>query len=95
MRHIVFEESDQYKIAFLVKASAFKQSEIQSNYVSPLTDKGIPLGDMIAFTLEYNEVNKAPAKFIKEYLDTLLPALDSIQYLQQAFSFLSTIKSLH
>ena len=33
---------------------------------------------MIAFTLKYNPEGKAPAKFIKEYLENLLPALDSL-----------------
>lgn len=78
MRHILFEEADQYKIAILVKAASFKEAPIKDTYVNPLVNQGINLGDLIAFTLEYNDVGKAPAKFIKEYLDKLLPALDSI-----------------
>ena len=78
MRHICFEESDQYTVALLVKASAFKQSEILDNYVLPLNQQNVASKDLIAFTLKYNEVGKAPAKFIKEYLDNLLPALESL-----------------
>ncbi len=78
MRYYQFEPSDAHSIAVLVKSSAFKQQEIQSNYVTPLNVRGVPSKEIIAFTLKYNEVGKAPAKFIKEYLDKLLPALESL-----------------
>lgn len=78
MRHILFEEADQYKIAILVKAASFKEAPIKDTYVTPLVNQGVNLSDLIAFTLEYNDVGKAPVKFIKQYLDKLLPALDSI-----------------
>lgn len=78
MRHIVFGESEQFPIAVLVKGTAFNQQEIQNNYVNPLSDQGIDRSKVIAFTLKYNEAGKAPAKFIKEYLDNLLPALVSL-----------------
>ena len=78
MRHLIIEENTQYQIALLIKGAAFKAHEIQANYVLPLNHKGIASKDMIAFTLKYNETGKAPVKFIKEYLDNLLPALDSV-----------------
>ena len=78
MRHYQFEPSDAHSIAVLVKSSAFKQQEILSNYITPLNVRGVPSKEIIAFTLKYNEVGKAPAVFIKEYLDKLLPALESL-----------------
>ena len=83
MRHIIFQEATSYSIALLAKATAFKEQELLSNYVEPLVSRGLSKDSLIAFTLDYNDVGKAPAAFIKEYLDKLLPALDSlgVQYL--------------
>ena len=78
MRYITYEESDRYPVAILVKASSFKGQEILTNYVDFLTSAGIPIHDIISYSLKYNESNKAPASLIKEYLMELLPALDSI-----------------
>ena len=79
MRHHVFEEANSYSIAVLVKGTSFNKQELLNNYVAPLNQYGVPTKEVIAFTLRYNEVGKAPAKFIKEYLDKLLPALDSLR----------------
>lgn len=86
MRHVYWEDSDTYPVAVLIKRTAFNQQEILKNYIEPLKHRGIPLGDMIAFTLEYNESNKAPAGLIKEHLASLLLALESLgtQYLYVA-----------
>lgn len=78
MRHIIFEQSDSYKVAILVKASAFNKNEIQKNYLDPLVINGVDPGEVIAFNLPYNDVGKAPAKFIKEYLDQLMPELHGL-----------------
>lgn len=78
MRHIIFEEANSYSIALLIKPSAFNKQELIKNYVTPLNSSGVKSSDVIAFTVDYNDVGKAPAKFIKEYLDKLLPALDSL-----------------
>jgi DNA polymerase-1 len=78
MRHITFAQSDTYPIALLIKNTAFNQHEIQNAYVEPLLKKGLDLGDIVALDLKYNASNKAPVKLIKEYLEELLPALDSI-----------------
>lgn len=78
MRHIVFEEADSYKVALLVKASAFNSVAIKNNYVDTLQAEGIPLNTLVAFDLPYNEHGKAPAGMIKEYLGKLLKALEGI-----------------
>ena len=78
MRHHIFQESDRYKIAVLLKNTAFNKQEIQANYITPLNSKGVASKDLIAFTLDYNDQGKAPAGFVKSYLGNLLPALDSI-----------------
>lgn len=78
MRHLIFKEANTYSIAVLTKATAFNKSELRFNYIDPLVKRGVAEEEMIAFTLKYNPEGKAPAKFIKEYLDNLLPALDSL-----------------
>lgn len=78
MRHLLFEQASTYNIAILVKAAAFKQQEILSNYVDPLVKLGLSKSSMIGFTLDYDDTGKAPVKFIKAYLDKLLPALASL-----------------
>ena len=77
MRHIIFEEAPNYSIALLIKSSAFKQQELQTNYINPLNKQGVASKDVIAFTLKYSGKNIS-VKEIKEYLANLLPALDSL-----------------
>lgn len=83
MRHILFQEAETYSVAVLVKTAAFRESEIQKHYITPLLERGIPHSGLISFNLKYNESGKAPAGFIKEYLEYLLPALKQLgtQYL--------------
>lgn len=78
MRHILFQDSTRHSVALLVKSTAFKQHELEANYVAHLMSLGIPRGEMIAFTLDYDANGKAPVTFIKDYLGKLLPALDSL-----------------
>lgn len=78
MRHITFSASETYPIALLFKATAFNKDAILTNYVFPLELDGVQRSDVVAMNLAYNDAGKAPAKFIKEYLDELLPALESI-----------------
>ena len=78
MRHIQFEAADSHLIAILVKDASFNEKAIRTTYTIPLNTLGLLNREFIAFSLQYNEQNKAPVKFIKEYLNTLLPALDSI-----------------
>lgn len=78
MHHIIFKESPTYKIALLIKSIAFNARNLSLNYVSELTARGIPEEDVIAFTLKYSPDGKASVAFIKEYLNSLLPALASL-----------------
>ena len=80
MRHIIFKENPTgaYNIALLIKGTAFNQQDLRINYVQPLVDRGLNEEDIIAFTLKYDDAGKASAKVAKEYLNNLLPAMDSI-----------------
>lgn len=79
MRHLVWEDHSTYSTAVLVKASSFNKQEIENNYTNPLAySHKVDLKNVIAFTLSYNDNNKAPAAFIKEYLNNLLSALNSL-----------------
>lgn len=78
MNHHIFEENTAYKTAILVKASSFRKNDLVTNYVHPLSKQGVLPSDLIAFSLLYNEAGKAPVKLIKDYLNTLLKALDSL-----------------
>ena len=77
MRHHVFAESTTgyYKVALLIKGTAFNKQELMKNYVDPLVARGIPADQIIAFTLAYNDDGKAPVSLIKAYLEDLLQAL--------------------
>lgn len=79
MRHIFWREEETYPIALLVKASAFNKQAIEQNYMIQLQSSGVKIEDVIAFTLDYNDVGKAPAGFIKEYLAELMPVLDEMK----------------
>lgn len=79
MRHIIFEEAESYKVALLVKNTAFNKQELLNNYVYLLDAAGVANNEVIAFTAEYDDKGKASATFIKEYLSKLLPVLDSLQ----------------
>jgi DNA polymerase-1 len=82
MRYHLFEPSvdGNYQVALLMKVSAFKQDELRKNYVNKLAAHGLSPTNVIAYTLEYNELGKAPVKHIKEYLlESLLPALTSLK----------------
>lgn len=79
MRHQVFSEpKDSYPIAILCKASAFSNQDMLDSYVEPLGKLGVAADQLIAFTLAYNEHGKAPASYVKTYLDGLLKALQSL-----------------
>ena len=79
MRHHIFSESNSYGVAVLTKGTAFNKQELVTNYITPLQQLGVKTEDVIAFTLDYDSAGKASVKHIKEYLDKLLPALNSLQ----------------
>lgn len=76
MKHILFHENPNnlYKIAVLIKESAFSSILIKEKYIDPLINKGITPDSILALSLKYNDQNKAPAKLIKEHLETVLKA---------------------
>ena len=78
MRHHLFTPADIYSIALLIKNTCFNKQDLRTYYVHPLGEQGIPDSSIIAFTLQYNEAGKAPAKYIKDYLDELLPELKEL-----------------
>lgn len=77
MRHHIFTESTTgyYKVALLIKGTAFNKQELMKNYVDPLVARGISADQIIAFTLAYNDDGKAPVSLIKAYLEDLLQTL--------------------
>jgi len=76
MRHLTFDENQkQYRLAILVKGSAFRKKEIKEYYVDPLLARGFASKDIIAFDLQFNEKDKAPVSLIKEYLEQLKKAI--------------------
>lgn len=81
MKHFLWDinPNNSYRIAILMKSTAFNKAELFNTYVKPLTALGLIQNNIIAFTLKYNAVGKAPVKDIKEYLGSLLPALTSPQ----------------
>lgn len=78
MRHHIFTEAENYSVAVLIKGTSFNKKEIENNYINPMISKGIQKDAFIAFTLKYNDEGKASVKFIKEYLELLLPMLESV-----------------
>lgn len=88
MRHHIWQTSDAYPVALLLKATAFDRTQIQLNYNDKLKAHGIQSHQIIAFTLDYGGVKKPPVSFMKEYLDVLLPELKDVraQYLYCADS---------
>lgn len=78
MQHIVFDSSDTYPIALLMKASTFSQQAIEVNYLKPLTELGIQKDEVIAYTLAYKGKKAPPVSAIKQYLESLLEALNSV-----------------
>ncbi len=78
MRHILWQDSPTYPIALLIKSTAWNKAQIETHYTAQLHQSGIQANQVIAFTLDYDENGKASAKYAKEYLAKLLPALDSL-----------------
>lgn len=78
MRHIIYEEADSHPIAILIKNAAFNTQEIRNIYVAPMLKAGVPLDKFVGVSLAYNPSGKAPVGFVKDYLETLMPALASV-----------------
>lgn len=78
MRNITYAESESYPVAVLIKNTSFNKHEIQANYVNALLASGVVLSDIVAFNLKYEPTGKVSVKFMKEYLESLLEAMDSV-----------------
>ncbi len=80
MKHVIFEQNAQnkYEIAVLVRESALDKAQMERHYVKPLVSLGIEENTIIGFSLKYTDKGTCPAKFIKEYLASLLKSMDSI-----------------
>jgi DNA polymerase-1 len=73
MHHIIWDDTTPYNIAILIKEPALKKQDIQTHYC-----KDIGTGDVVAFSLDYGGKKKPSASIIHTYLDSLLPAINSL-----------------
>lgn len=78
MKHIIFQESDSYKVAVLIKTSSFNKMDLERNYVEPLTDLGVNPYEIIGFNLKQPKTGKPSVSYIKEYLKELLSVLQEL-----------------
>ena len=78
MINITYEASEKYPVVILLKEQSLNKSEINTHYIKPLVALGIPIGDIVVISLDYNGLGKAPAKLIKTCLDELIPVLNDI-----------------
>lgn len=85
MRHIIFADAANHKVALLMKPSAFKKNDLIQHYIEPWKKMGLQTSDVIGFTLE-QDGKKVTDKYAKEYLNDLLPILkeQGCQYLYVA-----------
>jgi len=79
MLHHVYADQPTYKVAVLVKQSAFQLTAIENAYINPLEHQGIAREDIIVVGLEYDKNNKAPVSWIKMFLEDLLPNLEDVK----------------
>jgi DNA polymerase-1 len=75
MRHITYSDEPGYPIAIMIKSAAFNASELESTYTEFLEGNGIARKELVIGSLPYNAAGKAPVKFIKEQLQTLMVEL--------------------
>lgn len=78
MNHHIFSVSDKYPIALLFKPTAFNKTAIAATYVNAIEAAGLKAEDVIAFNLDFDSKSKVSAKTAKDYLNQLLPMLESI-----------------
>lgn len=77
MNHEIFRAnpSNQYEFAVLCKSNAFRRDLMYKNYAMPLVNEGMPLDQIIALSLQYDDAKKVSAKTIKAYSEVLLKAM--------------------
>ena len=75
MQHVIFDKNDSYKIALLIKTTAFNKAKLEELYTKPLKKLKVPSKDILAFDLIYPNPKKVPVSVQKAYLTDLLPIL--------------------
>lgn len=80
MQHILFKDNkyNKYEIGILIKTSSFKKEELKTHYVDYLISQGVNEDSIIGFNLKYNDKGTCPVSFQREYLKTLLKAVDNL-----------------
>lgn len=77
MKHILFgSDTDDLKVAILIKGSALNKTKLFQYYIDPHTD--LNKDNFVAFDLEYNDKGKCPAKLAKPCIAELLPTIDDL-----------------
>lgn len=79
LNHFLFDTQSSYDVAILVKSSSFRKDEMVKAYVEPFIKLGVKANNLVAFDLSYKPNGKAPVSHIKEYLKSLLKALDNLK----------------
>lgn len=79
MRHHVWDHSDTYPVALLLKGTAFDRTQIMLNYIDRLKTHGVHESDVVAFTLDYFDKKKPSASDMKAYLQQLMPELHNLK----------------
>lgn len=70
---------DTYQVALLIKGKAFREKDIQENYIRPLRTMGVSPGSVVALSLAYNDNDKANVTLIKQHLDTIKNIVDKFK----------------
>lgn len=63
------------KVGIMIKETSFREAKVKQYYVQPMLEAGIPPEEIVAFSLEYTKLGKAPASLIKDYLGTWLQSI--------------------
>lgn len=71
LKQITFGSGKSYKVAILIKDSAFNEPKIREHYVKQLAPWGVAEEEVIAFNLCYETPDKVSVKRIKEHLEAL------------------------
>ena len=79
MKHILFsQDTTKLSLAILVKETNLDKEKLLKNYVNPLLTLGLKQENIIAFNLKYDSPKKVSANYAKEYLNSLLSAISSL-----------------
>lgn len=79
MKHLIYEEAEQYKVALLLKTTVLNKQAIKDHYIDELVTLGVSTKDCVVFTLDSGGSTKVKASTAKDYLVKLLKALDQLK----------------